>query len=292
MNKLELKPDLAEKKFVKNFTKPSAKEMSEINDTHQAICKIFYTRNFSREFNDQILELLNADEVVKDTEIEQKETDTALYVSQDTKGTDAETVKKEIVSLECIQCRITFEKRKFLKHHIQSVHNGIRYKCGKCDYKCKRSCSLKRHNQSVHEGLTRFNCDKCDFQCYEKKNMIRHKRRKHEGIKDTFNCDECELYFDTTYILKVHKQSLHGLAYKCDQYDYRTKSSSVMSEHKQRVHEGVMYMCDLCDYQASKKSRLNGHIESKHLNIKYMCDLCGAQFGQKKSLKFHEKTQH
>jgi len=305
VNKLELKPDLAEKKILKNFTKPSAKEISEMRDIHSATCKIFYTKNFSRQFNDQIIELLNANEVVKKDkdcdkdskeEIEQKENDTAESVPQDT--TNAVSVKKEVISytpeisLVCNQCNITFEKRKFLKHHIQSVHNGIRYQCGKCDYKCKRSCSLKRHKQSVHEGLTRFNCDKCDFQCYEKKNLIRHHRRKHEGIKDIFGCDECDLYFNTLGLFKTHKQSVHGLSYNCDQCDHITKRSSDLKEHKQRVHEGVMYMCDLCDYEATKKSRLNGHVESKHLNIKYMCDLCGAQFGQRTSLKFHEKTQH
>jgi len=308
VNKLELNPDLPEQKILKNFTKLNPKKMSEISYVYMATCKIFYTKNFSRQFNDQLIDFFGVvkkdnnyfKDTRKDKEIEKEvETDNAKTVSQDTTTVSfAETGKKVVISetpensLICNQCKISFEKRKFLKHHIQSVHNGFRYQCGQCDYKCKMSCNLKRHKESVHEGLTRFSCDKCDFQCYDKKNLLRHQRRRHEGIKDTFNCGECDFYFNTLKILKTHKHSVHGLGYNCDQCDHKTQSSSGLLDHKQRVHEGVMYMCDLCVYEATKKKFLTVHIESKHLNLKYICDLCGAQFGQKKSLEFHEKTQH
>ena len=51
--------------------------------------------------------------------------------------------------------------------------------------------SLDRHKRSVHEGM-KYPCGQCEYQATTKENLDRHKRSVHEGIK--YPCQQCEYY--------------------------------------------------------------------------------------------------
>ena len=39
-----------------------------------------------------------------------------------------------------------------LKRHKESIHEGVRYSCDKCDYKATILNNLKRHIKGKHQG--------------------------------------------------------------------------------------------------------------------------------------------
>ena len=43
-----------------------------------------------------------------------------------------------------------------VKHHIEAIHEGVRYPCDKCEYSSTRSSVLRIHIESNHKGLNDF----------------------------------------------------------------------------------------------------------------------------------------
>ncbi len=76
-----------------------------------------------------------------------------------------------------------------LQMHQQSVLEGVKYACDKCDYKTTTPGSLKMHLQSVHEGV-KYACDKCDYKATQLVYLKIHQQSVHEGVK--YSCNKCE----------------------------------------------------------------------------------------------------
>ena len=49
-------------------------------------------------------------------------------------------------------------KRAILKKQKVSIHKGVSYSCGQCDYKETQNGSLKIHFESIHKGVL-YSCD-------------------------------------------------------------------------------------------------------------------------------------
>ena len=58
--------------------------------------------------------------------------------------------------LPCPQCDHFFNKKDSLKHHIKTIHEGVRYHCDQCNYAATSSGNLNRHKRRRHEnrGIT------------------------------------------------------------------------------------------------------------------------------------------
>ena len=51
--------------------------------------------------------------------------------------------------------------------HTKSIHEGLRYPCGQCEYEATQKGSLKIHIKSMHhkedEDEKKYACDQCDY---------------------------------------------------------------------------------------------------------------------------------
>ena len=64
---------------------------------------------------------------------------------------------------ECDMCDLKFLTACQLKYH-QTAHSDDRpFLCDQCDASFKRKKALREHIMSMHEGTFRFNCPHCDL---------------------------------------------------------------------------------------------------------------------------------
>ena len=130
---------------------------------------------------------------------------------------------------------------------------------------------LRHHIASVHEGV-RYSCDQCSYKAKSTRLVNQHHALKHLGIK--YPCNECDYKGTTNGSLQQHKKTVHeGLRYSCDQCDYQGTTSSHLNVHKKTVHEGRRYYCDKCDYKGTTSSHLYGHLRNKHKWFRYINSL-------------------
>ena len=64
------------------------------------------------------------------------------------------------------------------KIHIQSVHEGMKYKCKLCDKEFACSSGRLKHVKSVHEGV-RYKCSLCNYQATTKRSLKQHQISVH-----------------------------------------------------------------------------------------------------------------
>ena len=103
-------------------------------------------------------------------------------LSNDTKHGNVEyqfdQSQQQLLNQQILTCDYQATTQSYLKQHIQSKHEGVKYPCNHCDYKFTSQGSLTRHIQSVHEGI-KYSCNQCDYQATEKGNLTKHFKRKH-----------------------------------------------------------------------------------------------------------------
>ena len=165
-------------------------------------------------------------------------------------------------------------------------HKNAATTCKLCD-KTFTKKYMKVHIVSVHEKI-RFKCDQCDYETSQRKYLNHHKSRRHGVLK----CDQCDKTFKKTS-LKVHIASVHEkIRFECDQCDYKASHRKATTLHKMSMHEGKFLKCDQCDKQfqiMNGKRRLAIHKRFNHENKRFECDQCDKKFAYKGSLKLHFK---
>ena len=94
-----------------------------------------------------------------------------------------------------------------LNCHKQSVHEGVKYACDRCEQQFAHKIGLTRHIQSKHEGI-KYACDQCDKEFIEQNSLKRHIHSMHEG--DKFDCNYCDHQATRQSNLLVHIKKMHG----------------------------------------------------------------------------------
>ena len=64
---------------------------------------------------------------------------------------------------------------------MEIKHEGVGYRCDKCDYQTKHKCTLKKHIRSEHEGVT-YNSNKCNYRAKQKSHLKLHVQSVHEKL--------------------------------------------------------------------------------------------------------------
>ena len=201
-------------------------------------------------------------------------------------------------SFNCKYCSISFSIKTKLKHHMQTVHEGIlmyKFKCDQCDYNATQKISLDRHKRSVHGGLT-FTCILCLKDGVQKNfkwevDLKRHIEARHSTQK--FKCDQCEHEFNTKRYLNNHKKLVHlGKAFSCDQCDVKLTSRTSLQMHVEAVHLQTKYQCESCEFQASWRNDLNRHVKEVHMRTRFQCGLCSYATPRNYLLSKHMQAKH
>ena len=74
---------------------------------------------------------------------------------------------------------------------MNTIHDGVVYRCERCDLVLVTKNALRWHNRSRHSDKT-FQCERCDLKCVNNSSLKRHKRTHHE-IKKNVDCFEKEV---------------------------------------------------------------------------------------------------
>ena len=80
---------------------------------------------------------------------------------------------------QCPVCKKCFNQGYKMKCHYQTIHEGIRWPCSKCDYQSRFRDTLNKHMKHVHGNQIPFKCNKCNFESKLKSSMINHFKHNH-----------------------------------------------------------------------------------------------------------------
>ena len=74
----------------------------------------------------------------------------------------------------------------------------------------------------------------------------------------TYNCEECDFKFKTKTLLTKHKEIQHeAKTYKCEECDFKSKTKTLLTRHKEMHPEAKTYKCEQCDSQSTSKHILD-----------------------------------
>ena len=206
-------------------------------------------------------------------------------------GSQIRLEKDDVKKYECPHCEKTFNSQPDRKRHIDRRHLKKKDKsCDMCDYKAVRGTNLLHHIQSVHEGI-RYSCDECSFQATTQGNVNVHKKIKHQGLR--YRCDQCDHSVTSYNNLLKHKKSKHeGAQYSCKICDYKVKTEETLLNHMRNIHEAKLLNCDFCDYTNVKITKLEHHTRSVHQANWPKCDICDYKTTNVTKLEEHLKISH
>ena len=175
---------------------------------------------------------------------------------------------------QCEKCDYQSATNRYLKFHTQSKHDGIGYTCCECDYKATRPHSLKFHM------ATKFRCEKCDYQSVSKHSLKLHTQSKHDGIRCV--CGECGYKATQKQNLKTHIMTAkHGREQSCEEGEKQ--------KIKNRMKSELVFYCTFGKKQCHK-NRPTKPAHAQHMGLTFICDHCSKPFKSASALKIHLKT--
>ena len=139
---------------------------------------------------------------------------------------------------ECDMCDLKFLTACQLKYH-QTAHSDDRpFLCDQCDASFKRKKALREHIMSTHEGTFRFNCPHCDAR-YNNKQLFDGHVRSHTGEKP-FNCSICGKGFSKARTMRnherIHLPEEEKYIYPCEICGKRFSVKGHLKTHMKGVH--------------------------------------------------------
>ena len=134
---------------------------------------------------------------------------------------------------------IIFQRKKYLKKHIESKDEGLCYKCDQCEFISKGKYIIKTYIKITHE---------------------------HKGM--SIDCDQCSFKTNYRRNLKLHIQTIYdGICYNCDKCSFKTVHTRSLKRHNDVEHEGIRYTSEYCSYKSVEKRSLQN-----------LCNLCTKLF--------------
>nr|XP_006825859.1 PREDICTED: zinc finger protein ZFAT-like [Saccoglossus kowalevskii] len=164
---------------------------------------------------------------------------------------------------------------------MESVHSGIKYKCGECGLETASKYYLKQHLKK-HSGPKEFKCSSCDYVNTNEVEMKSHISDLHPEMTSV----ELELILGR----KARIQGKLGRRpYKCPYCSKLfVRGNSDLKRHIW-AHKGISpFKCQICGHGTRTRSNLKAHM-IKHSDAKnHLCDECGKSFKTKNSLQVHQ----
>ena len=125
-------------------------------------------------------------------------------------------------------CDKTFANTENLTTHVNSIHGGTIYNCGKCDKAYNLKSNLSRHIKASHEGK-KYVCKLCDKTFSDQSYLKNHDRSYHKGYRHKYQCEKCGKYLTSNANLRKHIVALH------DEFKDLPNQVSITSQ-KSKVH--------------------------------------------------------
>lgn len=191
-------------------------------------------------------------------------------------------LKAETVRIKCAKCEDTFSGDRYYKQHYRLVHgttlpsepNLPKYICDQCSGAYETKCGLKHHIQTVHEGIKPKkqvkekklkNCPHCEKAFKSYCTLREHVAVKHE-MSTPFKCDQCSKSYGTRAKLKTHVINVHSRV-KCDECNQEICNAFMLKRHKATAHNkkpSDVFQCEHCPKFYQIEAALNTHVLNHH----------------------------
>ena len=172
-------------------------------------------------------------------------------------------------SCTCDQCGKNFGNFSNLRIHVQEVHSEANVVCDICGQYFKSEHRLKEHKVTHLPKTIKCIFENCDCMFVSEGKLKAHIRVIHTQKKNTIlHCEVCSKVFTRTSNLNAHIRKVHQgeRPFKCDKCEFDTAYRTVLKEHKETVHDGVMYYCEVpgCGKQMNRIANINKHMKTAH----------------------------
>ncbi|XP_052758385.1 PR domain zinc finger protein 5-like isoform X2 [Galleria mellonella] len=213
-------------------------------------------------------------------------------------------------------CSKSYTSRSHLDRHINNVHKSpekdMLYSCPTCFKNYANRQNLKRHIKIHHKLKVPFTCDVCKAEFRKKNQLSAHicdvcskdfvslyEKKKHLRHHKTYNCNECQMRFNTWSKYQKHKKTDHAnkefICHDCGR-SFKQRSHIVrhVKIHTKTIFEPKKFLCpyDNCQRWYTRNSNLKQHILIKHLRFTHNCHICKAQLSTKAKLDYHIKLHN
>jgi len=209
-------------------------------------------------------------------------------------------------------------------YHISQsdIPDKTEYTCDQenCTFKASNPWLLKRHNRNVHEGV-KYDCNFCDLTGLGYEGIRKHMKSKHgeaeyglatlkvstaepvEKAKEYFKdgddyvCKVCNHRAQILDSLRMHIKRKHTEK-PCNFCEFKAENYSILKEHADAKHGGIMYPCRYCEKnlvseEGLRRHELHYHCEKFDENAQLLyCDQCEFQSYGKYQLKRHIQSVH
>lgn len=181
---------------------------------------------------------------------------------------------KSVNRTRCGLCAEVFSRRKDVRNHQSTVHNGNAYACDTCNKLTRTFDEIRIHILRMHSSERTLLCQHCGKSYKFMKDLIRHEESAHNGVKRerTHVCQQCDKKFFSSYELTKHMNSVHQTLrpYKCDVIGCSKafKQPTHLKVHHAQVHaKKNLYSCVICDKKFSLKYNLTAHTRNVHKTL-------------------------
>ena len=328
-----------------NEKKISLKSLkAEINDLREQLQD---TKLYVEDLEKKLAIATNVNKSVKGnnkSQIDTFECDNCEFLCQSRKELFKHKTKEHSQKLKCRSCGKKFEKMSDLETHINSSHQSTekRFECELCDKKFVLKWRLNKH-QRIHTKQNNRKChyfnndkpcpfeelgcmfehsfskqckfgDKCDKKLcsFQHNDNIAYVESDLIGYqKEVFQCEECDLQFNTETELGKHEDEEHeGWRVSRSFCDYfcRTEHDIHICWSEEDFQESLgfdiwstytgdesdtVFKCLKCDEEDDDKENMKKHIQEKHAAEKTSkCNFCTYENNSWLGLKKHYKRFH
>ncbi|XP_065155357.1 zinc finger protein 454-like [Atheta coriaria] len=144
-------------------------------------------------------------------------------------------VKAKAWDVNCRICDKSFANFKYLKRHIQSVHDQYKpFVCNICGHKCARKSMLDLHLRQ-HTGEKPYKCELCDFKTGDHNSFRRHGLR-HSGLSN-YSCQYCKYVTIQSNAYKLHMKKKHpgkGGFFSCATCPFNSVNEKLYQQHVEK----------------------------------------------------------
>ena len=153
-------------------------------------------------------------------------------------------------------CEKTYEFRRSLKHHMNTIHSHSysprRYPCDICGKVL--TTSLERHKATQHSGAPNFKCKFCGEEFVDKYKLGGHRRKRHPDKREfraveQYPCLFCDKILKTKFSLKKHLTKIH---------------SDIHEEERLMPERPKRSQCKICEASFQNPAQLGLHMKKNH----------------------------
>lgn len=173
------------------------------------------------------------------------------------------------VIYECVECKKSFEKKKYYKRHMKTaIHSANKvdnpFYCAHCSKIFYYKFNLSSHMKQIHfKQYNNYVCNLCGRSFQYRNNYKRHKD-SHMQVRN-YVCEHCGACFYRNHTLHDHQKAIHN--------------------------DEKNFICNECGENFKLKSILTRHIKNHSETQEYVCH-CKRMFKYASSLRHHQFNIH